>query len=143
MRRGLLGKRRRQRGKGRLGTFPEQARLLTQRNGGSDRAWSNLAMIEAVLGNRDEAKAALQKATELALAQQDDWLDMVIGLKRSYVFSVLGEKELAIAEVANILSKPGLYSVFEIGSKPWYWSLHGDPRFKALLEEKKNRAPLF
>ena len=123
--------------------FENETRQLTITDPTNDRAWSTLAIIDAILGKSDESKRAIQRATEIALARHDDRLAMIIGLKRSQTFVLLGDKEAALAELSSLLSRPGYYTVFEFARHPYYWSLHGDPRFSAMMEDPKNRAPLY
>ena len=77
----------------------------------------------------------------------DDTRDALDGVTyaafRAFTYDWVGEKEKALAEYARLLKAPStvLLNVHEM--KRSYSTLHGDPRFQALLDDPQNNAPLF
>ena len=62
---------------------------------------------------------------------------------RAGIYDWTGDKEYALAEYQRLFRIPTttLGNVHEL--KAGYSTLHGDPRFEALLADPKNNAPLF
>ena len=60
------------------------------------------------------------------------------------IYDHAGEKERALAEYARLLRIPAaeILNVYEM-KRDATSSLHGDPRFEALLNDPANNAPLF
>ncbi|HUE83514.1 MAG TPA: tetratricopeptide repeat protein [Pyrinomonadaceae bacterium] len=56
------------------------------------------------------------------------------GMRQASAYALLGEKENALAVLEN-LSKGGEFWLFQIKYDPAYVSLHGEPRFQALLRK--------
>ena len=62
---------------------------------------------------------------------------------RIWCDALTGNKDRAIAGIAEALKRPGLVNVWGLRFDPYYTKLRGDPRFKALIADPKNDAPLF
>ena len=62
---------------------------------------------------------------------------------RIWFYALIGDKDRAIAGIADALKRPGFINVWDLRFHPHYTKLRGDPRFEALLADPKNDAPLF
>jgi len=118
-----------------------RARLVNEPK--NPTVWSNLALVESLLGHKDDALAAARRSIELlpgsvdALSGASGRWALVIALAWT------GDKEAACAELSRLLSAPSYYDIREIKSAPWLFPLKGDPRFEAIINDPKNYAPLF
>ncbi len=102
---------------------------------GNDRKWADLALIQAMLGNKPDAKAAEDKARQLA-----SWMSFAM------IDAWNGDKNAALDELARTIPGSGNYheaNVHELRHQIGLWPLQGDPRFESLLSDPKNNAPLF
>ena len=108
-------------------------------------AWADVARIEALLGNKEEALRCARKAVELTPESFDTWDGPRISVTLAFVYAWTGDKERAIAEYARLLRVPGdsALNVHVMKRSPEFFPLQGDPRFEALLADPKNNAPLF
>jgi len=129
--------------KARLGTFHDELKAQLAREPNNDRVCNNLAGIEAILGNRDEALRLLQRGTELALDLHDDRVADIVTWRRAQIFSLVGDKDAAIAELKGMLERPAYYTANELRYSASYLPLHGDPRFEALVADPAYGRPLF
>lgn len=112
--------------------------------------WSEVGLVEAVLGHGEEALRCAQKGVDLVPESRD----AIDGPARSHDLAVVrawtGDKTGAIAELGRLLLVPGTSTGFltpltvtALRRDPRYFPLWGDPRFEALLKDPKNNAPLF
>jgi TolB-like protein/Tfp pilus assembly protein PilF len=128
----------------RLGDAPAQARALLQQEPNNVKAWTVLAMMEAILGHKEEALRCAEHSVSV-LPESRDALDGVgTSWGRAYTYDLVGEKDKALAEYARLLRVPSVISsrsVHDLRVAPS--SLRGDPRFEALLSDPQNNAPLF
>lgn len=127
----------------RLGDIPAELRALLVREPKSVRLWSFLAGVEAILGHKAEALRCAERSVEL-LPESKDALDGVsYAAYRALMYDFVGEKDKALAEYARLFRTPStvLMNVHEF--KRGYSTLHGDPRFEALLNDPANNQPLF
>ena len=125
---------------------PERARPLLEKSRdqlsaalatehGNYRKWHDLALIQAMLGDKTAAKAAEDQARQLA-----SW--MSFAMLRAWN----GDKDGALAELARTIPISGNYSetnVYVLRHQIGLWPLWGDPRFEAILDDPKNNVPLF
>ena len=123
-----------------------RARLVNEPE--NTRVWSNLAITEALLGNKEAALVAARRAVELLPESRD----ALIGTSPRWALVVteawVGDKEAACAELSRLLSEPWnsdafIAGVYTLKSAPWLSPLKGYPRFEALVNDPKNNAPLF
>lgn len=129
--------------KARLGDIPAELRALLVREPKSVRLWAFLSGVEAILGNEAEALRCGERSVEL-LPESKDALDGVsYAAYRATTYDFVGEKDKALAEYARLFRTPStvLMNVHEF--KRGYSTLHGNPRFEALLNDPANNAPLF
>jgi tetratricopeptide (TPR) repeat protein len=108
-----------------------------------NRFWRvDLAVMEALLGNKEAALRHIRRAVELGPKSSD--LDTTVNLNLAFVLAWTGDKDAAIAEYARLLRHPAAFlNVHEMQRDPRYQPLRGDPRFEALLKDPKNHQPLF
>ncbi len=105
--------------------------------------WINLALIESMLGHKDEALAAAHRSLELVPESRDTLSGT--GSRSGLVVALAwtGEKEAACAELSRLLAEPSNANVYELKKNPWLLPLKGDSRFEAIVNDPKNNAPLF
>jgi tetratricopeptide (TPR) repeat protein len=109
----------------------------------TDMLWI-LGMMEALLGNRDEALRLAGRAVELVPKSLDAVSSVTATNRLAIVYLWTGKKDLALAEASRLLRTPfGGMTVHMMRHDPFWFPLRGDPRFEALLNDPKNNAPLF
>jgi TolB-like protein/Flp pilus assembly protein TadD len=124
----------------RLGNFPELLRADLLREPENTRVQRYLGTLEAILGRKEEALRHAERSVGLANSP---------GVRANarevlaQVCAIVGEKDRALAELAELLRLPSQVNVNELKVMPVYFNLRGDPRFEALVKDPKNQAPLF
>jgi TolB-like protein/Flp pilus assembly protein TadD len=129
----------------RLGHIPEDMPKRLEGEPKNPRLWIFEAMAEMTEGHPEEAVHAAERAAALVPASLDALDAPVYECLRARVYDNTGNKERALAEYARLLRTPGaaeLLNVYEL-KRDALTSLHGDPRFQALLDDPANNAPLF
>jgi TolB-like protein len=104
--------------------------------------WSAFGQTEAILGDRTQALAAATKICALVPESNDAVDGPVRSATRAKILAWLGDKETALAEFGRLLRTPYGPTVNGDRFDPGWTPLHGDPRYKALLSDPKNNAPL-
>lgn len=127
----------------RLGRTPTQLRAQLELEPRNTRFLRHGAVVEAILGNKEEALRLIERAAAIAPEATNKFVGVSISEFRTQVLALVGEKDRAIAEIARLLQTPCSLNVHLMRHAPEYASLHGDPRWKALLNDPKNNAPLF
>ncbi|HEY5227559.1 MAG TPA: CDC27 family protein, partial [Opitutaceae bacterium] len=123
--------------------LPElKARLVDEPSNGS--LLSDIGLAEACLGQRADALAAADKIVALV----PESLDCVDGPQKSFarakILAWAGDKDEALSELARLAHTPyACTGVSEIRCDPSWIPLREDPRFKAILDDPRNSAPLF
>jgi tetratricopeptide (TPR) repeat protein len=121
------------------------------------RHWANLAQIEALLGNREDALRCARKAIELSQsAAVHAVVRNPLGSTLAFVEAWTDAKDAAIERYARQLQLPYgcttvaglmgievLVTVHVMKRDPTFAPLRGHPRWEALLNDPKNNAPLF
>ncbi len=105
-----------------------------------------LGVYEALFRHPDEAVQCARQAVALLPESQDALFGAEYRSWLSVVYTLIGDKERAIAELAWLLRAPspdGYPNVHEMRLSYWYAPLRGDPRFEALMNDPKNNEPLF
>jgi serine/threonine-protein kinase len=92
-----------------------------------------LALIDAGLGRKEEALRESRRAVELVPLEKDalNGLDMIhySGIVAAWV----GEKDLALQNLAKAAQLPSFLSYGRLKLLPWYDPLRGDPRFDKIV----------
>lgn len=99
-----------------------------------------LAILEAVLGDKEAALRHVQRAFDLVppgMMRENARYALAV------VLALTGENERAIAELTRALRLPGLANVHELKVFPAFHRLRGDARFEVLVNDPKNNAPLY
>jgi len=96
-------------------------------------ALSLLALVDAGLDRKEEALREGRRACELLPISKDaiDGADLAINLAQIYAWS--GEKDLAIAQIAELARVPSTLSYGLLKLHPYWDSLRGDPRFETIV----------
>ena len=94
---------------------------------------SLLGLIDAGLGRKDEAIREGRRACEILPATKDAIDGLALKINLAQVYAWTGEKDAAIAEIAEIERGPTLLSYGLLKLSPVWDSLRGDPRFEKIL----------
>ncbi|HEY1791503.1 MAG TPA: TIR domain-containing protein [Opitutaceae bacterium] len=127
-----------------LGTIPGELEKRIAREPNNPRLWAFKGFMEIVVGNNAEAVRSEEKATSLMPASLDALDSGIYASLAAYIYNIAGEKERALELYKRELSRPNtmLVNVHKLETQIG-GSLHGDPRFEALLRDPANNAPLF
>ena len=92
-----------------------------------------LALIDAGLGRKEEALREIRHAIELVPIEKDsiNGADMI--QYSAIVYAWVGEKDLALQNLAKAAQLPGFLSYGRLKLLPWWDPLRGDPRFEKIL----------
>ena len=113
-----------------LGKLPDDEGLLDTKG-----------TLHAVLGERDAAFNALEKRVSMARDRGELRNAETQQRDRLRLLALLGDRERALAEVERQLKLPGSFP-HAMRVDPWIASLWDDPKFKALVNDPANNAPL-
>jgi len=119
----------------------EMARLVDEQPDYAE-ALSVLGMSEAALGNKANALQYSRRAAELFPVTKDAVTGSEILRNLAITYAWSGEKDLAIAQVEELLP---IYSPISYGNlrlHPYWDPIRDDPRFERLMEEAKKPVPL-
>jgi hypothetical protein len=94
-----------------------------------------LALIDAGLGRKEEALRESRRAVELVPVEKDsvNGADMIH--YSAVVAAWVGEKELALQNLAKAARLPGGVTYGRLKLLPWYDPLRGDPRFEKIVAD--------
>jgi TolB-like protein/class 3 adenylate cyclase len=94
-----------------------------------------LALIDAGLGRKEEALREIRHAVELVPLEKDalNGSDMIH--YSAIVAAWVGEKDLALQNLAKAAQLPGFLSYGRLKLLPWYDPLRGDPRFEKIVAD--------
>ncbi len=127
----------------RVKKYPAELRTRLVNEPQNTQVLVQLAQIEALLGHKKEALAAARQARAI----MPDSLDVLSarGPRYALAFALAwtGDKEVACAELRQMLATSGNVNVHVLKNGPAFASLKGYPAFEALLNDPKNNAPLF
>ncbi len=123
--------------------FVSEMQALVKKEPSNLRARLYLGSMEGILGHKEEAIRLSRSVTD-ALPVSRDAID---GMSTIYwaadTYATIGEKDLALAELAKMVKLPTTLSPAWWRTDPAFASLRGDPRFEALLNDPKINAPLY
>ena len=96
---------------------------------------SNLAVVDALLGRKDDAIAEAKRAVEMMPILQDALDGPSLELNLAVVYGWTGETDLAFEYLNRLAKMPyGLY-YNDLKLRPYFEPLRSDPRFEKLLTE--------
>ncbi len=95
---------------------------------------SELGIVQAGLGQREEALRASNRAVALMPTSSDAVQGPTLETARAEVYALSGERAAALRELARLVRTPGGPSFGELKLNPVWDSLRNDPRFHNLLE---------
>ena len=101
-------------------------------------AWSMLGLTDAGLGRKAEAISEGKRACELLPLTKDSWEGPSYIMNLAIIYSWLGEKDLALEQLAISAHNPAGISYGQLKFQPFWDSLRGDPRFEKIVA---SRAP--
>jgi len=97
-------------------------------------AWSILGAIDAGLGRTDDAISEGKRACELLPLSKDAWDGIGFVSYLALIYSWVGEKDLALEQLAIAAKSPNGITYGELKLDPTWDSLRGDPRFEKIVE---------
>jgi TolB-like protein/class 3 adenylate cyclase/Tfp pilus assembly protein PilF len=92
-----------------------------------------LALIDAGLGRKEEALRETRRALELVPVEKDSFNGADVIHYSAVVAAWVGEKELALQDLAKAARLPGGVTYGRLKLLPWYDPLRGDPRFEKIV----------
>jgi tetratricopeptide (TPR) repeat protein len=111
---------------------PEQEKVVqAQPNHGP--ALCVLGLIDAGLGRKEEALREIRHAVELVPMEKDTTNATRMIHYSAIVYAWVGEKDLALQNLAKAVQLPGFLSYGRLKLMPWYDPLRGDPRFDKIV----------
>lgn len=96
-------------------------------------ALSLLGMIDAGLGRKKEALSEGRHACELLPISKDAVDGVALAVNLAQIYAWLGEKDLAIEQIATVERSPNELSYGLLKRHPYWDSLRGDPRFEKIV----------
>ena len=94
-----------------------------------------LAMSDAALGRKDEALAGGRRAVEVFPVTRDAVMGAELLRNLAIIYAWIGEKELALQQLEEVLRIPSPISYGQLRLHPWWDPLRDDPRFERLVSE--------
>jgi tetratricopeptide (TPR) repeat protein len=119
----------------------EQEKFL-QAQPNNSPALGLLGLIDAYLGQKEEALREGRRAIELARAEKDVGVERFLEINLAMIAAWLGDKDLAFEQLDRIIRLPSALSYGGLKLFPWWDPLRGDPRFEKLVEEAKEPVAL-
>jgi TolB-like protein/Tfp pilus assembly protein PilF len=101
-----------------------------------------LGWIDAALGKKDEAIGEGRRATELMPITKDAMTGAEILRNLAIIYAWVGEKDLAIKQLEELLPLYGPISYGQLRLHPWWDPLRNDSRFERIMEEAKKPVAL-
>jgi serine/threonine-protein kinase len=101
-----------------------------------------LGMIDAALGRKEDALREGRRAVELLPITKDASAGAVLVTNLAIIYAWLGEKDLAIKQLEEVMRIPSPLSYGQLRLHPFWDPLRGDPRFEKLVEESKKPVAL-
>ena len=96
-------------------------------------ALSLLGMIDAGLGRKDEAIREGRRACEMLPPTKDALDGLALQANLAQIYAWTGEKDAAIAQIAEVERAPNLLSYGFLKLSPVWDPLLGDPRFERIV----------
>jgi TolB-like protein/Flp pilus assembly protein TadD len=103
--------------------------------------WSDLSLAYALLGKKEEARNAAQKSADLLPESRDALQGPSNSLISAVAYAWIGEKDRALGELQRLLRTPFGANIYL--SRNSFRPLRDNPRYKKMIEDPANNAPLF
>jgi serine/threonine protein kinase/tetratricopeptide (TPR) repeat protein len=94
---------------------------------------SELGLIDAALGRKEEALSEGRRAMELAPSVKDSFTEPYVELCFAITCAWTGERELALGQLEALTKAPGYHTYGYFRLSPMWDPLRGDPRFEKIL----------
>jgi TolB-like protein/Tfp pilus assembly protein PilF len=94
---------------------------------------SELGLIDAGLGRKEEALNEARRAMELAPNVKDSFTDAYVKLCFAIICAWTGERELALGQLEALSKIPGYHTYGNLRLSPLWDPLRGDPRFEKIV----------
>lgn len=105
-------------------------------------AFCILGMSDAALGRKEDALHEGRRAVELLPVTKDAMTGAEMLRNLAVTYAWIGEKDLAIKQLEELLPLYGPISYGQLRLHPWWDPLRGDPRFERIVEESKKPVAL-
>jgi TolB-like protein/class 3 adenylate cyclase/Flp pilus assembly protein TadD len=92
-----------------------------------------LALIDAGLGRKEEAEREIRHAVDLVPMEKDSLNGADMIQYSAIVAAWVGEKDLALQNLAKAAQLPGFVTYGRLKLLPWWDPLRGDPRFEKIV----------
>jgi len=119
-----------------------QFKALLEQQPDNSSLWGNLALLHAILGEKDDGLRCARRAVELVPESADAVIGPGNRAGLAQVLAWTGDQDGALKELARLLQTPYGVNVHSARLDIGWLPLRGDPRFVALLNDPKNNAPL-
>jgi len=96
-------------------------------------ALSALGVVDAVLGNKDDAIREGRRAVELMPVDKNAIEGALLIKYLAAIYAWTGEKDLAFEQLATAAQMPGYLSYGQLRLHPYWDPLRGDPRFEKIV----------
>jgi tetratricopeptide (TPR) repeat protein len=94
---------------------------------------SELGVIDAGLGRKEEALSEGRRAIELAANVKEDTSEVYAKICFAIICAWTGEPELALGQLEAISNAPGFHSYGDLRLNPMWDPLRADPRFEKIV----------
>ena len=118
-----------------------QLKAELERQPENAQVWAYLGLVQALLGEREEALRSAAKSRELLPESKDHLLGPFMSNMAAETLAWCGEKDRALSEIKRLLRTPFGIGAYE--SAVMFRPLREDPRFQAMLADPANQQPVF
>ena len=94
---------------------------------------SELGVIDAGLGRKEEALSEGRRAIELASSVKDSETEPYVKICFAIICAWTGERELALEQLEALVKTPGYHTYGNLRLNPLWDPLRGDPRFEKIV----------
>lgn len=107
----------------------------------ASQLWADTSLACALLGQKEEALDAARKSAEILPESRDAVVGPANALTCAIAFAWIGEKDRSMDELERLLKVPFGANIFT--SRNSFRPLREEARFKKLLDDPSNNAPLY
>ncbi|MFL6598177.1 MAG: protein kinase domain-containing protein [Chthoniobacterales bacterium] len=94
---------------------------------------SDLGLIDAALGRKEEALNEGRRAVELAVSVKDSFTEPYVKICFALICTWTGERDLALGQLEAFIKTPGYHTYGNLRLNPMWDALRADPRFEKIL----------